>query len=116
MKSNPLNLRFFTDHLPLLAALAATIACASFQSIAADKTVPAAIEHYNLGADKVALKGYDPVGYLTKNQALKANKEISAQYRGVTYYFASEENKKLFSESPAKYVPGVRRLVRDGDG
>ena len=64
-----------------------------------------AIEHYNLGADKVALKGYDPVAYLRKNQALKGRKEISAQHRGVTYWFASEENRKVFLESPEKYLP-----------
>jgi len=64
-----------------------------------------AIEQYNLGADKVALKGYDSVAYLTKNQALKGRKEISAQHRGVTYWFASEENRKLFLESPKKYLP-----------
>jgi len=64
-----------------------------------------AIQHYNLGADKVALKGYDPVGYFTLNKALKGRKEINAQHRGVTYWFASEENKKLFTESPTKYLP-----------
>jgi len=64
-----------------------------------------AIEHYNLGADNIALKGYDSVAYLTKNQALKGRKEISAQHRGVTYWFSSEENRKLFLESPEKYLP-----------
>jgi YHS domain-containing protein len=65
----------------------------------------AVIQHYNLGADNVALKGYDPVGYLTKSLALKGRKEISAEHRGVIYYFASEENKKLFTGSPEKYLP-----------
>jgi len=64
-----------------------------------------AVEQYNLGADKVALKGYDSVAYLTKHQALKGRKEISAQYRGVTYWFVSEENRRLFLESPEKYMP-----------
>lgn len=69
------------------------------------KENPAAIQHYNLGADKVALKGYDPVGYFTSNQALKGRKEISAQHRSITYSFVSDENKKLFVASPEKYVP-----------
>ena len=64
-----------------------------------------AVEHYNIGADKIALKGYDPVAYLTKNQALKGRKEISAQHRGVTYWFASGENRKVFLASPEKYLP-----------
>jgi len=65
----------------------------------------AAIQHYNLGVDRIALGGYDPVSYFAENQALKGRKEISARHRGVTYYFASEENKKLFTESREKYVP-----------
>lgn len=69
------------------------------------KGKPAAIQHYNLGADKVALGGYDPVSYFAKNQALKGRKEISALHRGVTYYFASGENKRLFIESTEKFVP-----------
>ena len=69
------------------------------------KDKPAAIQHYNLGAEKVAISGYDPVGYFTQSKALKGRKEITAQHRGVTYHFATEENKKLFTESPEKYVP-----------
>ena len=65
----------------------------------------AALQHYNLGADKVALSGYDPVGYITLNKALKGRKEISMSHRGVTYNFATEENKKLFTKSPDKYLP-----------
>lgn len=69
------------------------------------KDKPAALPHYNLGADKVALGGYDPVGYLAQSKALKGRKEINAQHRGVTYHFASEENKKLFVASPEKFLP-----------
>ncbi len=69
------------------------------------KEKPAALPHYNLGADKVAINGYDPVGYFTQTKALKGRKEISAQHRGVTYHFATEENKRLFLASPEKYLP-----------
>lgn len=69
------------------------------------KEKPAAIQHYNLGADKVAINGYDPVAYFTQGKAIKGRKEISASHRGVTYYFATEEDKKLFAESPDKYLP-----------
>jgi YHS domain-containing protein len=65
----------------------------------------AAVSHYNLSTDKVAIKGYDPAGYFTKNQALRGRKELSAQHQGVTYWFATEENRKLFLESPEKYLP-----------
>jgi thioredoxin-dependent peroxiredoxin len=65
----------------------------------------AALQHYNLGKDKVALNGYDPVAYFTLDKALKGRKEINARHRDVTYWFASEEDKKLFIESPNKYLP-----------
>jgi YHS domain-containing protein len=87
----------------VLAFVSWLAACATAAEL---ETKPAAaIQHYNLGKDKVALSGYDPVGYFTLNKALKGRKEINAQHRGVTYWFASEENKKLFTESPAKYLP-----------
>ena len=73
--------------------------------LAESKDKPAAVQHYNLGPDKVAIKGYDPVAYFTPGKALKGRKELSASHRGVTYYFVSEENKKRFSEAPEKYVP-----------
>ena len=69
------------------------------------KESPAATQQYNLGADKVAIGGYDPVGYITQNKALKGRKELSTAHRGVTYHFSSEENRKLFTESPDKYLP-----------
>lgn len=69
------------------------------------KDKPAAVQHYNLGPDKVAIGGYDPVTYFAPGKALKGRKEISASHRGVTYLFVSEENKKRFAEAPEKYVP-----------
>ena len=98
MKLNPPPLRSFASLIPLLAVFVAV-------GIFPFGLRAAAIQHYNLGADKVALKGYDPIGYFTKNAALKGKKELNAQYSGVTYYFASEENKKLFTDSPEKYLP-----------
>lgn len=60
---------------------------------------------YNLGADKVAISGYDPVAYSTLHKALKGRQDLSATHRGVTYYFANEEHRKLFTASPDKYLP-----------
>jgi len=69
------------------------------------KDKPADLQHYNLGSDKVAISGYDPVAYFTQGKALKGRKEISASHRGVTYHFASEEDRNLFAGAPEKYVP-----------
>lgn len=68
-------------------------------------TEAAAIQHYNLSSDKVALSGYDPVTYFTLSKALKGRKEISTSHHGVTYQFTSEETRKLFSDNPDKYLP-----------
>lgn len=54
---------------------------------------------------KVAIQGYDPVGYFKQNKAVKGKKEIASTYEGVIYYFSTVENKNLFIKSPAKYEP-----------
>jgi YHS domain-containing protein len=74
------------------------------RTVAADP-VGGAVEHHNLGPDKIALQGHDPVGYFTEGKALKGSKELSAQQGGVTYRFASEANRNRFLASPQKYLP-----------
>jgi YHS domain-containing protein len=107
MKPNFSIPRAIARHVPILPAVMAFVSwltpCATAAEL--EENPAAAIQHYNLGNDKVALSGYDPVGYFTLNKALKGRNEINSQHRGVTYWFASEENKKLFTESPAKYLP-----------
>lgn len=60
------------------------------------------VNQYNL-ENKVAIQGYDPVGYFNQAKAIKGKKEISASYQGVTYNFSSSENKNAFVKNPAKY-------------
>lgn len=62
------------------------------------------IAQYNL-ENKVAIQGYDPVGYFNQGKAVKGKKEISASYQGVTYKFSSGENKETFLKNPSKYEP-----------
>jgi YHS domain-containing protein len=62
------------------------------------------ISHYNL-ENKVAILGYDPVGYFIQGKAIKGKKEISASYQGVTYQFSSNGNKETFLKNPSKYEP-----------
>lgn len=54
---------------------------------------------------KLAIKGYDPVGYFTENKAIKGNKTISTDENEQTYYFASENNKAMFLKNPSAYEP-----------
>ena len=62
------------------------------------------VSQYNL-ENKVAIQGYDPVGYFTLKKAIKGKKEISASYEGVKYQFSSNENKETFLKNPSKYEP-----------
>lgn len=62
------------------------------------------INQYNL-ENKVAIQGYDPVGYFNQGKAIKGKKEISASYQGVIYKFSSGENKDAFLKNPSKYEP-----------
>lgn len=62
------------------------------------------IEQYNL-ENKVAIQGYDPVGYFTQAKAIKGKKELTTSYQGVVYKFSSNENKEAFLKNPSKYEP-----------
>ena len=60
--------------------------------------------HFNLD-DGIAIKGYDPVAYFTKNKAVKGVKGNAVYYLGATYYFSTTENKETFKANPSKYEP-----------
>ena len=57
------------------------------------------------GASKAALSGFDPVAFFIDAKPVNGSPFISADYQGATYFFASEEHKKLFTENPGKYAP-----------
>lgn len=62
------------------------------------------LKYYNL-KNGLAIQGYDPVAYFTDNKAIEGKSSIKHTVHDVTYYFASESNKKLFVANPAKYEP-----------
>ena len=61
-------------------------------------------KHFNT-ADGIAIRGYDPVAYFTKNKAVKGSKDNAVLQQGITYYFSSVENKEAFKAHPSKYEP-----------
>ena len=63
---------------------------------------------------KVAIKGYDPVAYFTRQRAVRGNKKIAYDWLGATWQFSSEEHKKLFIENPIKYAPQYGGHCADG--
>lgn len=84
-----------TDRLPF-DRLAAKIA---------EVSKSAAIGQHNLTDGTLALKGFDPVSYFEPGKAQAGKSELSSQYRGVVYRFASVETRQRFAENPEKYIP-----------
>jgi YHS domain-containing protein len=75
----------------------------TLSAVSQDATV-ARKAHFNL-SDGIAIKGYDPVAYFLRDKAVKGSKNIALYHQGVTYYFASVENKEVFKKNPSKYEP-----------
>lgn len=72
----------------------------------ADRSRPAAFADYNLPKDKpLAVAGYDVVAYFTQSRAVEGKAEIASAYRGITYRFATEDDRRLFAADPTRYLP-----------
>jgi len=65
----------------------------------------AQIAPINVGADGIALKGYDPVAYFTLGRPVKGEKEFQHEWQGARWLFSSRDHLALFQENPEKYVP-----------
>ena len=86
---------FFVATLTLLALTASAVSAEGKQD---------AVAQYNVGKDRLALQGYDPVAYFDGKPA-KGKPELTTEYEGVVYRFASAENRGRFQQSPAKFAP-----------
>ena len=66
----------------------------------------AAFEEVNTGYfDKTALAGYDAVSYFRQTRAIRGEQSFSVEWKGATWLFANEENRKRFVSSPESFVP-----------
>ena len=59
---------------------------------------------YNLKKG-LAIDGYDPVAYFTREKAMKGSPDVSYVYKGVEYRFVTVGNRDLFKADPGKYEP-----------
>jgi hypothetical protein len=59
----------------------------------------------NVGPDKVAIKGYDPVAYFTEGKATKGKPAFEFVWQDAKWRFASAANRDLFQSDPEKYSP-----------
>lgn len=57
------------------------------------------------GASNVAIDGYDPVAFFADARPVNGAPNITATYQGATYFFATDEHKRLFEQNPGKYAP-----------
>ena len=52
-----------------------------------------------------AVGGYDPVAYFTDSKPVPGRADITYQWNGVNWRFASEKNRDLFKAEPEAYAP-----------
>lgn len=55
--------------------------------------------------DGVAVDGSDVVAYFTQGAPVKGSPEFAHVWNGVTWHFASAENRDAFAANPAVYAP-----------
>lgn len=53
----------------------------------------------------IAISGYDPVAYFTRNEPLRGTPEHSLWWRGAMWYFVNSENQQRFEMNPSAYAP-----------
>jgi YHS domain-containing protein len=53
----------------------------------------------------VAVGGYDPVAYFTEGKPVRGRSDITFEWKGATWRFASEKNRDLFKARPQAYAP-----------
>jgi YHS domain-containing protein len=91
------------------------IAIGAFSALVALAQPASADDFVNTGYfGDVAIKGYDPVAYFTRNAAVEGSEKFSYQWLGATWQFASAENRDLFKADPAKYAPQYGGYCADG--
>jgi YHS domain-containing protein len=73
--------------------------------LAEETAKPAPKAGMNVDSNGVILKGYDPVAYFTRHQAVKGNPVIQTRFGDAIYYFFSVADKDTFSKNPSRYVP-----------
>ena len=55
--------------------------------------------------DGIAIGGADPVAYFKEETFVEGSADFSHDWQGVTWQFASAENRDLFASAPEQYAP-----------
>lgn len=91
------------NRIALATVLAGAFALAVLPARAADEINASA--GLTAEGSPLALHGHDPVAYFTAGAPTPGRAEFAAEHEGVTYYFASKENRDAFQKSPGRYAP-----------
>ena len=59
----------------------------------------------NTDATGLVIRGYDPVAYFTEGRPMPGNPDLSVEYGGGKYLFATTANRDAFKTDPEKYAP-----------
>ncbi|MEL6314145.1 MAG: YHS domain-containing (seleno)protein [Pseudomonadota bacterium] len=101
----------------LLKTLRTGIAVATIATVASLSTAHAADEFFLSNPEKnIAISGYDAVAYHTVGAPTKGSADYKYEHDGVTWKFASAENKAKFKADPAKYAPAYGGWCAVGTG
>lgn len=77
--------------------------CVAIALLAATASAQAANEVFVTRAG--AIRGFDPVAYHTEHMPVAGKAEITQEWGGVTWHFASTTNRDLFAKDPDRYAP-----------
>jgi hypothetical protein len=94
------------DQLPLvrMTFVALVLALAGCAATSGHVTQKEPVPEINM-QQGVALKGYDPVAYFSNHAPTKGTDQLTYSWRGLTWKFASAENRDAFAHTPEHYAP-----------
>jgi len=84
-------------HVVLLAALVL--------AVAQDATPAGAVEPVWSNWRGLAIAGYDPVAYFTDGKAVAGSSELTTEWHGATWRFASAAHREQFVADPERFAP-----------
>ena len=78
--------------------LAGALALTSTPALAKDPV-------YTSTFSNIAVSGYDPVAYFTEGEPVEGRGDVTADYKGATWRFASAVNRDAFRQDPERFAP-----------
>lgn len=84
-------------------AVAGLVAGAAIWAMAASAAL--AEGKLNVGADGIAMDGFDVVAYFTEGKPVKGDASHSVTHEGATWIFANAEHAAKFAADPTAYAP-----------